>query len=195
MGRMANITTIFVAGIGAVTTLLNGVGGYWLSGRNDEARDIRTLQREQTARKEERDDRLQEQRHEWQRQTLLDLQDELQKLARATGKILHQDLLTVREKGGVFLLPDALGGDEFLAATVAVQKLRERVLPDELRARVGDFVEFCAHASTGAILEHKNDPPEELEALINGLRAEMGSCYSDLIERLGAHIRNELGRS
>jgi hypothetical protein len=95
MGRMADITTIFVAGIGAVTTLLNGVGGYWLSGRNDEARDIRTLQREQTARKEERDDRLQEQRHEWQRQTLLDLQDELQKLARAIGKILQQDLLTV----------------------------------------------------------------------------------------------------
>jgi hypothetical protein len=61
--RMADITTIFVAGIGAVTTLLNGVGGYWLSGRNDEARDNRTLVREEKARKADRADRLQEQRH------------------------------------------------------------------------------------------------------------------------------------
>jgi hypothetical protein len=79
---MGDMSTIAVAIVGGVTTLLNGAGGYWLSGRNDEARDARALQREQLARKEDLADRLQEQRHEWQRQTLLDLQDELQKLAR-----------------------------------------------------------------------------------------------------------------
>jgi hypothetical protein len=192
---MADMTTIVVAAVGGVTTLLNGLGGYWLSGRHDEARDIRTLKREQTARKADRDDRLQEQRHEWQRQTLLDLQDELQKLARATGKILHHDLMTVREKGGVFQIGDAALSDQHLAATVGVQKLRARILADGLRALVGDFVNFCGYANGEAVAVHKNDPPEELEALINNLTAGMGRRYDDLTERLGAHIRGELGRS
>jgi hypothetical protein len=175
MWRMTDLTTIVVAGIGAVTTLLNGGGGYWLSGRNDEARDNRALEREQKARREDRVDRLQEQRREWQRQTLLDLQDELQKLARATGKILIQDRTTVREKGGVFLLPEGLGGDESLAATVAVRKLAARVLDDGLRARVGDFVKFCGYANTGAVIEHKGDPPDVIEAVIYGLEVEMAT--------------------
>jgi hypothetical protein len=183
--------TLFVASFGAVTTVL----GYWLSGRHDEARDKRALEREQIARKEDRNDRLQEQRHEWQRQTLLDLQDELQKLARATGKILHHDLMTVREKGGVFQLGDAALNDDYLAATVAVQKLCARVLDDGLRGCVRDFVGFCGYASTGAILPHKDAPPEFLEGLINGLTADMATRYPDLTERLGARIRGELGRS
>jgi len=192
---MSDIATIIVAGIGAVSTVSNGLAGYWLSGRHDEARDKRALEREETARKADRADRLKEQRHEWQRQTLLDLQDELQKLARATGRILHQDLMTVRQRGGVFQIGDAALNDESLAAEVAVQKLRARILADDLRALVGDFVNFCRYANTGAIIAHKNDSPEELEALINGLTAEMGTRYNDLIERLGAHIRSELGRS
>lgn len=50
MWHMTDITTIAVAVVGGVTTLLTGVGGYWLSGRNDEARDKRALKREQIAR-------------------------------------------------------------------------------------------------------------------------------------------------
>jgi hypothetical protein len=107
---MADIAIIVVAGIGAVATVVNGLGGYRLAGRNDEARDIRTEQREEKSRTTALAERLQEQRHEWQREVLLELQDEVQKLARATGKILHQDRMTVREHGGVFLLPQGLGG-------------------------------------------------------------------------------------
>ena len=77
---------------------------------------------------------------------------------------------------------------------MAVQKLRSRVLDNGLRAAVGDFVEFCGDATTGAVIAHKDDPPEALEALIVGLEVEMGSRYGYLVELLGAHIRRELGR-
>lgn len=195
---MADVTTIWVAVTGALATVVSGLGGslggYRLAGRNDEARDIRTAEREEASRAAALAERLQEQRHERQRQVLLDLQDELQRLARTTGKILHQDLKTVRESGGLFLLPEGLGGDDSLAATVAVQKLSARILAADLRALVADFVSFCGFATTGYIPGHRNDPPDELAAFINDITAEMGTRYAHLVERLGEHIRGEEDR-
>jgi hypothetical protein len=57
-----------------------------------------------------------------------------------------------REHGKVFRLPEGVGGDDGLAATAAVQKLRSRILADDLRALVGDFVALCTEADTTAIL-------------------------------------------
>jgi len=70
--------------VGPITILLGGLGGYWLAGRNDDARDRRTVAREESARRAALADRLEEDRHAFQRDTLLELQDELQRLARAT---------------------------------------------------------------------------------------------------------------
>jgi hypothetical protein len=161
---MADITTIVVAATGALATVVSGLGGslggYLFAARNEEARDNRAADREEKERADALAERLQEQRHERQRQVLLDLQDGLQQLARATGKVLRQDLSTVREKGGLFLLPEGLGGDDSLAATVAVQKLAARILSAQLRSLVTDFVSYCTYATTGYISEHKSDPPE-----------------------------------
>ena len=43
------------------------------------------------------------------------------------------------------------GGDETLATTLAVQKLCSRVLDDELRSQISDFVAFTGFATTGAV--------------------------------------------
>ena len=126
----------------------------------------------------------------------MDLQDELQRLTRHTWKVLQRDLKTVREHGKVFRLPEGVGGDDALAPTAAVQKLRSRILADDVRTLVGEFVALCTEADTTAILIHKDDPPEELDALLNGLVAQLGARYVDLVGRLGEHIRrNELGWS
>jgi hypothetical protein len=53
--------------------------------------------REESARRAALADRLEEDRHAFQRDTLLELQDELQRLARATTRILLQDERTVKE--------------------------------------------------------------------------------------------------
>lgn len=88
----------------------------------------------------------------------------------------------MREHGKVFRLPEVVGGDDALAAAAAVQKLRSRILADDLRALVGDFVALCTEADTTAILIHKDDPPEELDALLNDLVAQLGARYVDLVE-------------
>jgi hypothetical protein len=152
------------------------------AGRNEAARDIRAAQREQANRAADAAERRQEQRHDWQRQVLLDLQDELQRLARVTGRSLLQDAKTVREQGKLFQLPDELGGEESRAATVAVQKLRTRVLDNELRSRIHHFLGFCSDATTGTLLIHKDDPPEELADLITRLQAQLGTDYVALVE-------------
>jgi hypothetical protein len=195
---MADVTTIWVAVTGALATVVSGLGGslggYRFAARNEEARDNRAADREAASRAAALAERLQEQRHERQRKVLLDLQDALQQMARSTGKILNQDLATVRDKGGLFLLPEGLGGDETLAATVAVQKLAARVLDSELRSIIRDFVSFCSYATTGYIPGHKNDPPDELADLIRDLTDQMGSRYATLADRLGEHIRREEDR-
>ena len=182
--------------IAPVTTLAGVLGGYWLAGHNDEGRDVRAAQREEAARVADYAKHLWDRRHEWQRQVLLDLQDELQRMSRQTFKVIQQDLKTVREHGKLFPLPEGIGGEESIAATVAVQKLRSRILADDLRAAVGDFVAFCTNAETAAHLLHKDDPRETLGAILDGFFIELGSRYPVLVEQVGEHIRrNELGGS
>jgi hypothetical protein len=57
--------------VGPITTLLGGLGGYWLAGRHDDARDRRTVAREESARRAALADRLEEDRHAFQRDTSL----------------------------------------------------------------------------------------------------------------------------
>ncbi|MGH3395906.1 MAG: hypothetical protein ACRDPO_14585 [Streptosporangiaceae bacterium] len=55
--------------VGPITTLLGGLGGYALAGRNDDRRDLRAAVREATARREAFAEHLEEDRHAFQRDT------------------------------------------------------------------------------------------------------------------------------
>lgn len=184
---------IVVAAIGALSTTVVGLGGNLggrlLSARHDRERDARVAQLEETKRQAALAERLQDRRHDWQRDVLLELQDQLQKLTRVTGKILMQDLKTLREEGRVTQLPAGLGGDDALAVTVAVQKLRSRTLADDLRKLVGEYVNFCTWADTGVIVQYKDAPPDVLKKILEGLETELGQRYVHLVEQLGVHIR------
>lgn len=179
----------WVAVVGPVTTLLGGLGGYWLAGRNEEARDQRASARETAARREALGERLEEDRHTFQRDTLLELQDELQRLVRVTAKINLQDLRTVKEHGQLYQLPEGLS-DEAFQIVVSVQRLRARVLDDELRQRIADFIDVC-HRNT-ALLGEKD--PDKIRAGLERHNREMGDFYIGLSELLGGHLRRELDR-
>lgn len=179
----------WVAIIGPITTLLGGLGGYWLAGRNEEARDRRAIVRETVARREALAERLEEDRHTFQRDTLLELQDELQRLVRVTAKINLQDLRTLKEHGQLYLLPDGLS-DEAFQIVVAVQRLRARVLDDELRQRTAEFIAVCNRNM--ALLAEKD--PDKLRAGLERHSQEMGNFYIGLSELLGEHLRRELDR-
>jgi hypothetical protein len=175
--------------VGPITTLLGGLGGYWLAGRNDDARDRRAADRETVARRAALAERLEEDRHNFQRDTLLELQDELQRLARVTAKINFQDRQTLIERGQLYLLPDGLN-DEAFQITVAVQRLRARVLDAELRQRIAGFIDMCNRNM--ALLAEK-----DRDAILAGLdlhTQQMGDSYTGLSELLGEHLRRELDR-
>lgn len=179
----------WVAIVGPVTTLLGGLGGYWLAGRNEEARDQRAAVRETAARREALAERLEEDRHTFQRDTLLELQDELQRLARITTQISLQDRKTLKERFQVYQLPEGLS-DEAFQITKSAQRLRTRVLDDELRRRVGEFVAICSRD----VAFRTGDDPDAAIAELERQNNEMGDYYIALNELLGEHLRRELDR-
>jgi hypothetical protein len=175
--------------VGPITTLLGGLGGYWLAGRNDEARDQRAAAREESARRAALADRLEEDRHTFQRDTLLELQDELQCLARVTTRILLQDEKTVKEHGRLYKLPEGLSDEEFQIFT-AVRRLWVRVLDPEVRKAVEDFVDVCGR--TG--LPTSGDDKDEILARLRRKEAQLSGSYGAVNDLLGERLRRELDR-
>jgi hypothetical protein len=175
--------------VGPITTLLGGLGGYWLAGRNDDARDRRTVAREESARRAALADRLEEDRHAFQRDTLLELQDELQRLARATTRILLQDERTVKESGRLYQLPEGLSDEEFQIFT-AVRRLWVRVLDPELRKAVEGFVDACSRAG----LPTSGGDKDEILARLRRQQARVGESYGAVNDLLGERLRRELDR-
>jgi hypothetical protein len=181
--------------ISPVTAMLSGLGGalggYWLAGRNEEARDTRASKREETARRAALTERLEDQRHEIQRETLLELQDELQKLARATVQILHFDRnnLGLRAAGTV-PLPDDLD-DGF--STLSVNRLKTRVLDRQLRDAIDAFTAICSRdAAIPRGGEHFSG--DDLQTAITEQLVELNERFMQLNEQVGEHIRDEIDR-
>jgi hypothetical protein len=181
--------TTWAAIVGPITTLLGGLGGYWLAGRNDEARDKRAAAREERARRATLAERLEEDRHTFQRDTLLELQDGLQRLARVTTRIILQDQKTLHEHSQVYLLPEGLS-DESHQVVITIQRLRTRLLDPGLRQAVGDFVGLCSRDAVAVA----HLPKEEALAELRRQDAELSAQYVALNELLGEHLRRELDR-
>ena len=191
IANMSDVTTIWVAITGAIATVTNGFGGYWLAGRNDRAKDERALEREKTTRTAELTAQRTEQQNERQRDVMLELQDAVLVLTRSTALVLMHDKAALRQEGGRVgaQLPDEIGGEEGRLAVADVQRLASRVLDDQLRQQVKQFVEFCAEATTGWIPEHKHEPASVQDQIIDDYNANLGINYTNLVDRIGVHIR------
>ena len=182
--------TAIAAAIGSITTLAGSYGGYLLAGRNEEARDKRADHREAAARRAALGERLEEERHTFQRDTLLELQDVLLQLMRWRGLVNAQDLKTLKERGQLFLLPDELGGDEPRLAIASAQRLRTRVLDSDLRAAIDEFIAACARDSTDLRGADPADAIKEIERR----DLEVATRYVALAEKIGERLRMELDR-
>jgi hypothetical protein len=182
---------VWAAIVGPITTLLGGLGGYWLAGRNDDARDQRAAARELAARGAALAERLEEQRHTFQRDMLLELQDELQKLARVTTQIILQDERTLKKLDQIYLSPPELSDEQF-QIRISVERLRTRVLEAALRQGVGDFLDLCIGYGSASGLA--NEPNHEVLAELAGRRSQVASRHFELNELLGVHLRRELDR-
>jgi hypothetical protein len=117
------MSTLIPIIVGGVLTLVGGAGTEWLRDR-----------RSASSAREDRREARQEQRDDLQRNTMVDLQDAIQRYVRAVGAIVHFDEMTKRKHGTQTLAPDEMDG-ELHASQVLTLKLATRVRDDELRAR------------------------------------------------------------
>lgn len=126
------------------------VFGYVLSVISDSFKDRRTLQREREARKATRRAQMYERRVTFQRQTLLDLQDALNDLARAVGAIHLEDERTyhqIREWNKMPHTQDA--SENCRLAFRRMSTFRVRVHDDTVRELAQKFQNYSSDVTTG----------------------------------------------
>lgn len=134
--------------IAPVSTLVGTFGGFWFSSRNDEKRDERAARRDREARRDTRAERMNDERHEVQRQTLIDVQDRLNDLmSQYTVAIVELSLSNHRREHGEHddaadrRLTEAL--TDWGVKHRAVHRLQSRVLDTPLRNAVETLKGQC----------------------------------------------------
>ncbi len=146
-----------IAVLGLVVPAGTGLVGYVLAGRNEQARDERAAKREATARRASVRERLVEQSHAFQRETLLELQDALQRQVRSVAKMILHDKRTLEEQGTLTLLGEELDAESYEIG-VTVRRLQERVLNATLRRTVDEFRGHVTHVETSFFTVHERAP-------------------------------------
>jgi hypothetical protein len=154
--------------------------GAVLKSIGDHFSDKRKTKAEKEARHEQRLDAIQLRRMEFQRSTLLDLQSAMQKLARATGKSHHEDLMAFRrtQKWGANGYSDEASTTS-LENQAAINLLHVRVNDPNIREVASKFTNACARHVT---CESKSDSDACME--------EMSKHMKELNERIGEALRS-----
>jgi hypothetical protein len=187
------VTTVpnWLAVIGFVVPAGTGLIGYVLAGRNEQARDERAAKREATARRASVRERLEEERHAFQRETLLELQDALQRQVRSVAKIILHDRRTLREHGTLTQVGPELSGEGYEIG-VTTRRLQERVLDSALRGAVGEFRSHVADVETAFIAVREMSAEGGVQHL-DGLQREVAEHYIALSDQVGTALRIDLG--
>lgn len=155
--------------------------GILLKGWFDAASDKRTLQREREARREQRQDALRFRRIEFQRETLLELQDAVGKLIRTTGAMNHADVMAYRETGE--WRKQKLGeklNEDFTNAQGLTARLRVRIHDEEVRNSAQELSNTCIRilmAESETIAEAGFD---NLYGIIDKLSERVGAVLRSL---------------
>jgi len=182
----------WLAALGILAPVATALGGYWFAGRNEEARDQRTAEREKRARRESFGERQVERRHAFQRELLLDLQTAMQREVRATARIVFQDQRTLREHGTLNQLPAGMS-EEAYDAGVDMWRLQVRVLNDDLRGELEKLHEHASGVESSVALVKDLQAQEAIDQL-GTLLNELTSRYANVNALLGQHLRAELDR-
>lgn len=163
----------------SVTTLIAALAGYVTRLATEWLHDRRADKREAEGREAERRLQLLERRANFQRETLLSLQDALMELNRATGKVQHLDVMEVRRTGQwrKQLLPADLD-ESAHQAMVKTLILMVRVRDNQIREMVEKYRDLAARTS----LCHDQKESEELSK-------EMVRLLDPLNERIGEILR------
>jgi hypothetical protein len=153
--------------------------GYATKSLSDWLEYRRNTRREREAREAVRRDKLFEQRTDFQRQTLLDLQEACMQLARSVGAIHHQDEMAFRstKKWCKQLLSDDLDEGNRLAQA-RTGMLGARVRDETIRELIDKFKTYSAEAIDSPT------PNDSERAVIS-----MTVVFAELNQRIGEVLR------
>jgi hypothetical protein len=144
LSEISSATTGWFPVLFPVFTLLLGFAIKFVS---DWVQHKRDLERDRETRKEARHDLLAERRTDFQRQTLLDLQEAVQDIARAAGAVHVEDARAYKQTGQwqKQRIPEELD-QQILLANRRVMLLNVRVRDAELRQLVEKVAVACSHS-------------------------------------------------
>jgi hypothetical protein len=164
----------------------SALGAEWLRG-------LHALRSSAADRAAARRRQIEEQRDEFERQTLIALQDAYVALGRQTGRIHIATEEEYREKGtwGRELLPEDLGGEASLFVRREFNRLTQRVLDDDLRALLEQYRSATTDVVTPALREERH---EDARRRGNAAWNRMLQLSTEVDAALGAALRRLFGR-
>jgi hypothetical protein len=183
-------TALIAAGgisVGAILSSLND----WGKDRRSEKREIgvdqRAIARERATRREETSWRWYENRATFERDTALELQQELYDYGRAFTLVRHADEMSYRKSGKWGIEPAGDAAEDFRVKTVAINRLRVRLFDATLREHIMEFRNLCGKA----IGEHGSDPADAKQARKRAQDYEIQAwvIFDTINEQLGTTIR------
>ena len=181
------VTTVpnWIAVLGLIVAPGDGPLGLHPAGRNERARDERVAARDAIARRASVRERLEEQSHAFQRETLLELQDVLQRLMRSTAKIILHDEKTLKEQGKLTLVGEELDQESYQIG-VLTRRVQERLLNPALRNAVEQFRGHVSEVEASVVVVddmHREDAIKHLGGQLRTLSDITASSASWLAPR------------
>jgi len=165
--------------LGSLLPIFTLLLGYATSSLSEWLRDRRAREREREAREATRSDQLYERRTNFQRQTLLDLQDALMDLVRTAGAMHHKDVTAYRGTGRwQKQFYDEQLDESARFAQARTSMLNVRVRDEAIRELVKEVKD---HINSAGAAANREDSERSL--------ASMASTFEKLNQRLGQILR------
>ena len=174
-------------------TLVAAFGGFIFAGRAQRRADEHKDARDREFAAQSRAILLEDERHAFQRETLIDLQALLNQKARNAYLEIEADRKAVAEHGRFFQLPEGLSEAAF-TTDLKFSHTVARVTNDTLRKELIHFKDFCAKVSVPPPCHEsmsKGDLLDRQKTLLN----ELANMVNAINEMLGEYLRAELDRT
>jgi hypothetical protein len=171
-----------------VLTLAIGYGAKFLT---DFIQERLVAKRDRVNRESEKKEKARDRRRGFQHQTLLELQEEVMRLARATGAANHQDHTAWRETGEwqKRLLSDHVD-ENFRLSQARTWLLAVRIRDGLARDLTEKFKDCCTQAVTSASKEGSDRAIANMMGALDALNKRVG----ELLRELDAEVDETLSR-
>lgn len=155
--------------------------GFAASSINEWLRDSRAARREREARNLERREQLRAKRASFETETLLELQEAVARLVRASGAAHHLDTMAEKSTGtwGRNLLPDSLD-EEYRASQARTSILTVRVRDDVTRELVAALRDASSKVAVARNRQDAVTHMQEMSKLLDSLNERIGQVFRAL---------------